>query len=43
MEFTNEFTIPVGIDDAFAVLTDLERVAPCMPGATLEERPTLGG
>lgn len=37
MEFTNEFTIPVGIDDAFAVLTDLERVAPCMPGATLEE------
>lgn len=37
MQFTNEFTIPVGIDDAFDVLTDLERVAPCMPGATLEE------
>lgn len=37
MEFTNEFTIPLGVDDAFAVLTDLERVAPCMPGATLEE------
>lgn len=37
MQFTNEFTIPVGIDDAFEVLTDLERVAPCMPGATLEE------
>lgn len=37
MEFTNEFTIPLGIDEAFDVLTDLERVAPCMPGATLEE------
>ena len=37
MEFTNEFTIPLGIDEAFEVLTDLERVAPCMPGATLEE------
>jgi carbon monoxide dehydrogenase subunit G len=37
MEFTNEFTIPVGVDEAFEVLTDLERVAPCMPGATLEE------
>lgn len=36
MDFTNTFTIPVGIDDAFAVLTDLERVAPCMPGAALE-------
>lgn len=37
MEFTNEFTVPLGIDEAFEVLTDLERVAPCMPGATLEE------
>ena len=37
MEFTNEFTIPVGVEEAYAVLTDLERVAPCMPGATLEE------
>jgi carbon monoxide dehydrogenase subunit G len=37
MEFTNEFTIPLGIDETFEVLTDLERVAPCMPGATLEE------
>lgn len=37
MEFTNEFMIPLGIDETFAVLTDLERVAPCMPGATLEE------
>ena len=37
MEFTNEFTVPVGSDQAFDLLTDLERVAPCLPGATLEE------
>ena len=37
MEFVNEFTVPVGIDRAFEILTDLERVAPCLPGATLEE------
>lgn len=37
MEFTNEFTVPVGVDRAFEILTDLERVAPCLPGATLEE------
>lgn len=37
MKFTNEFSIPLGIDKAFEVLTDLERVAPCMPGATLNE------
>jgi uncharacterized protein len=37
MEFTNEFTVPVGIERAFEVLTDLEAVAPCLPGATLEE------
>lgn len=36
MEFTNTFTIPVEVDEAFVVLTDLERVAPCMPGAKLE-------
>jgi len=37
MEFTHTFRVPVGIDEAFATLTDLERVAPCLPGATLEE------
>lgn len=36
MEFTNSFTVPVSIDRAFEVLTDLETVAPCMPGATLD-------
>lgn len=37
MEFTNEFRVPADVDTTFATLTDLEKVAPCMPGATLEE------
>jgi carbon monoxide dehydrogenase subunit G len=37
VELSHEFEVPVGADDAFAVLTDVERIAPCMPGATLDE------
>jgi carbon monoxide dehydrogenase subunit G len=37
MELMNEFHVSVPIDVAWAVLTDLERVAPCMPGAELQE------
>lgn len=37
MELTNEFTVDVPLEQAWAVLTDLERIAPCMPGAQLEE------
>jgi uncharacterized protein len=37
MEFTNQFRVPSDIDTTFATLTDLEQVAPCLPGATLEE------
>ena len=37
MELTNEFRVPVPIDDAWKVLTDVERIAPCMPGADLQE------
>ena len=36
MELTHSFTVPVGVDQAFEVLTDIERVAPCMPGASIE-------
>lgn len=36
MEFTNEFTVPLDIDRTLDVLSDLERVAPSFPGATLE-------
>ncbi|MEY2569152.1 MAG: uncharacterized protein QOE35_3681 [Actinomycetota bacterium] len=37
MELSNEFRVPVPVDQAWAVLTDLERIAPCMPGAQLQE------
>ena len=37
MELTNEFHVPVPVERAWAVLTDVERIAPCMPGAQLEE------
>ncbi len=37
MELTNEFRVPVPIDEAWKVLTDVERIAPCMPGADLQE------
>jgi uncharacterized protein len=37
MELNNEFTVPVPVEQAWAVLTDLERIAPCMPGAQLTE------
>jgi uncharacterized protein len=35
MNLENEFTVPVPVDEAWRVLLDVERVAPCMPGATL--------
>jgi carbon monoxide dehydrogenase subunit G len=37
MELSNEFTVSAPIDEAFAVLTDIERIAPCLPGAQLTE------
>lgn len=36
MELEHEFTIPVPVDRAWPVLLDVEQVAPCMPGATLD-------
>jgi len=33
----NEFVVPRPINEAWAVLTDIERIAPCMPGAKLTE------
>src|ERR1022692_1335286 len=35
MELEHSFTVPVPIDRAWDVLLDVERVAPCMPGATV--------
>ena len=35
MDLSNTFTVDLPVDAAWRVLTDLERVAPCMPGAAL--------
>jgi uncharacterized protein len=37
MELSNEFHVHVPIARAWAVLTDVETIAPCLPGAQLEE------
>jgi len=37
MEPDNSFTVPVPPDQAWDVLLDVKRIAPCMPGATVDE------
>jgi uncharacterized protein len=37
MKIDNEFRVDVPVEEAWNTLLDLERVAPCLPGATLEE------
>ena len=37
MEFDNSFEVPLPADDAWKVLMDIRRIAPCMPGAALTE------
>ena len=37
MDLHHEFTVNVPVDEAWRVLTDLERIAPCLPGAQLTE------
>jgi carbon monoxide dehydrogenase subunit G len=37
IELDNSFTVPVPPDRAWDVLLDVEKIAPCMPGATVEE------
>lgn len=36
-QIVNEFTVNLPIDQAWPVICDLERIAPCLPGAQLEE------
>jgi carbon monoxide dehydrogenase subunit G len=36
MELDHEFTVPVPVDQAWPVLLDVEKIAPCLPGATLD-------
>ncbi len=37
MELVNNFSVKVPVDRAWALLTDVQKIAPCLPGATLEE------
>lgn len=36
MNFKYRFALPVSVDEAWPILLDLRRVAPCMPGAAIE-------
>jgi carbon monoxide dehydrogenase subunit G len=36
VQLAHSFSVPVSVDQAWAVLLDIERVAPCMPGAALD-------
>jgi carbon monoxide dehydrogenase subunit G len=38
MKFENDFTVQAPIDEVWTTLLDVERVAPCMPGAEVLER-----
>jgi len=37
MELSNSFRVGLPVAEAWAVLTDVERIAPCLPGAQLQE------
>ncbi|GAA4454181.1 SRPBCC family protein [Phytohabitans houttuyneae] len=37
MKLDHSFTVPVPVEEAWSVLLDVPRVAPCMPGATLKD------
>ena len=36
MQLEHSFTVPVGVEDAWTVLLDIERIAPCLPGAVID-------
>lgn len=36
MQLEHNFDVPVPVDEAWRVLLDVERIAPCLPGATLD-------
>jgi aerobic-type carbon monoxide dehydrogenase small subunit (CoxS/CutS family)/carbon monoxide dehydrogenase subunit G len=38
MKLQNVFTVPAPIDRAWEILLDIERIVPCVPGATLNSR-----
>src|SRR5580700_6600129 len=37
MEFDNAFEVPLPVDEAWKLLMDIRRIAPCMPGAELTD------
>jgi carbon monoxide dehydrogenase subunit G len=37
VDLNHEFIVNVPVNDAWVILTDLERIAPCLPGAQLTE------
>jgi uncharacterized protein len=37
MEFDNSFEVPLPVDEAWKLLMDIKRIAPCLPGAELTE------
>lgn len=37
MDLNHQFTVAVPVEDAWGILTDVERIAPCLPGAQLQE------
>ncbi|MEO9109680.1 MAG: SRPBCC domain-containing protein [Jatrophihabitantaceae bacterium] len=36
MQLEHSFTVPIGVDEAWTVLLNIERIAPCMPGAAID-------
>ena len=37
VKIENNFEVPLAVEEAWALLTDIQRIAPCMPGAELTE------
>ena len=37
MDLNHDFTVDVPVEEAWRILTDVERIAPCLPGAQLQE------
>ncbi|MEN9792638.1 MAG: hypothetical protein RL330_716 [Actinomycetota bacterium] len=37
MDLNHDFTVDVPVEEAWHILTDVERIAPCLPGAQLQE------
>jgi carbon monoxide dehydrogenase subunit G len=36
VKLEHSFTVPVGVDEAWKILLDIERIGPCMPGASID-------